>query len=157
MNLSTFTRIAASAVLLGLLVSCTPAKKSDTNIASGGPATAATPAAAPAMPVTAIKFDTEMHDFGKITNGEKVSYRYTFTNVGKNPLKISNVKPTCGCTTPEWTKEEIAPGGKGYVVVEFDSKGRGGTNNKTTEVFANTEPPVTPLRFTAEVSPEAKK
>jgi hypothetical protein len=157
MNLSTYARHAAAIAILSMLVSCKPTQKSETTVSSGGSTTASDTTKAPALPVSSIKFATDMHDFGKIAEGEKVSYRYIFTNSGTLPLKIKNVKPTCGCTTPDWTKEEIAPGGTGYVVAEFDSKGRAGTNNKTIEVFANTEPEVTPLRFTAEVIAAPKK
>ena len=86
------------------------------------------------------KFQTEYHDFGRITEGEQVKYKFRFTNVGKSNLIISDVKPTCGCTTPNWTKEVIPPGGEGFVEALFNSEGRGevgaGTEQeKSVEVF----------------------
>lgn len=86
------------------------------------------------------KFQTEYHDFGRITDGEQVKYKFRFTNVGKSNLIISDVKPTCGCTTPDWTKEVIPPGGEGFVEALFNSTGRGeigsGTEQeKSVEVF----------------------
>jgi len=58
----------------------------------------------------AIKFKAEKHDFGKIVEGTQASYSFEFTNTGKAPVVISNVQPSCGCTTPEWTREPIMPG-----------------------------------------------
>lgn len=86
------------------------------------------------------KFQTEYHDFGRITEGEQVKYKFRFTNVGKSNLIISDVKPTCGCTTPNWTKEVIPPGSEGFVEALFNSEGRGevgaGTEQeKSVEVF----------------------
>ncbi|MEN3040444.1 MAG: DUF1573 domain-containing protein [Bacteroidia bacterium] len=94
-----------------------------------------------------IKFDKYEHDFGKIREGEKASYRFRVTNTGKVPLRITDVKPSCGCTVPSWTKDPIPPGGQGYVEVVFDSQGRSGEQMKTITVFANTDPPSHILRF----------
>jgi hypothetical protein len=107
--------------------------------------------AGPDLPVTTAAFTEENHDFGKIKEGEKVVYEYKFKNTGSNPLKISNVKPSCGCTTPDWTKEEIAPGGQGFVKVEFDSKGKAGFQKKSVTVTMNTEPKTKILNFQTEV------
>jgi hypothetical protein len=109
------------------------------------------------LPKTTIKFDKTKHDFGNIVEGDSAVYDFTFTNTGTNPLKISMVKPACGCTTPSYTKEAVAPGEKGFVRVKFDSNGRAGKANKYVTVFANTEPAATKLTFTAEVAPKEKK
>ncbi len=74
------------------------------------------------------KFDSEFHDFGKITDGEFVRHKFKFTNVGKGDLVISNVEAACGCTSPNWTKDVIPPGGEGYVETVFNSTGRGEAN-----------------------------
>jgi hypothetical protein len=68
-------------------------------------------------------------------------------------LKITDVKPSCGCTASDYTKEPVPPGGEGYVEVVFDSQGRTGTQQKTVTVFANTDPPSHILRFKGEVIP----
>lgn len=101
--------------------------------------------------LTKIEFEKDFHDFGIIKEGEKVSHVFKFKNVGTEPLIIKNVKPACGCTTPDWTKDPVPPGGEGKIEVSFDSQGRTGIQNKTVEVFANTDPEVHTLKFKGEV------
>jgi hypothetical protein len=108
------------------------------------------------LPKTTIKFDKTKHDFGNIVEGDSAVYDFTFTNTGDKPLKITKVKPACGCTTPSYTKDLVAPGEKGFVRVKFDSNGRPGKANKDVTVFANTDPPAIKLSFTAEVEPKKK-
>ena len=103
------------------------------------------------LPLTSIQFETPEHDFGKIKEGEKVSHTFKFKNTGTNPLVLSSVKPSCGCTVPNWSKDPIAPGQDGVIEVTFDSEGRQGTQHKSITVMANTDPKVTVLKFTAEV------
>lgn len=109
----------------------------------------ATPA--PSLPLTAIEFGEDSHNFGEIKEGDKVSHVFKFKNTGNNPLKVENVKPSCGCTTPDWTKDEIPPGGEGFVKVEFDSKGKSGVQKKSVTVRTNTDPANKILNFTGEV------
>jgi hypothetical protein len=87
----------------------------------------------------AIKFKAEKHDFGKIIEGTQASYSFEFTNTGKTPVVISNVQPSCGCTTPEWTREPIMPGKTGKVTASYNSAGRPGNFNKTITVVNNGE------------------
>mgnify|MGYP006289872873 CR=1 FL=1 len=91
------------------------------------------------------------HDFGKMKQGEVVEHTYTFENVGKGDLKIHNVKPSCGCTVPEYTEDPIKPGGTGKIKIKFDSDGKSGKQNKAVTVLANTDPRATKLKFTAEI------
>jgi len=105
----------------------------------------------PTGPLTAIEFAENKHDYGVIEQGEKVAHVFKFKNTGNEPLVLSNVKPSCGCTTPSWTKEPIAPGADGEIHVEFDSKGKNGKQTKTVTVTANTEPAKTILTITGEV------
>ena len=80
--------------------------------------------------LTDIKFYEETYDFGKISEGEVVTHRFKFKNVGENPLIIKDVKPSCGCTTPNYSKDPVPPGGEGFIDVSFNSKGREGTQHK---------------------------
>jgi hypothetical protein len=82
-----------------------------------------------------IRFDANEYDFGivKETGGLAV-HRFEFTNFSLFPVKIISVQASCGCTSPEWTKEEIAPGKTGSVTASFDPRGRAGYFNKTLEV-----------------------
>jgi hypothetical protein len=102
------------------------------------------------MPLTTVEFLENKHDFGKVQEGDKVSFTYKFKNTGTKPLKVNNVKPSCGCITPDWSKEDIAPGAEGFVTVEFDSKGKKGSQKRSvTVVFENTNPKNYTLSFTA--------
>ena len=71
-----------------------------------------------------ITFKTEAHDFGKVEEGGPVSFDYVFTNTGNVPVVISNVQPSCGCTTPNWTREPVMPGKTGIVTASFGTAGR---------------------------------
>ena len=85
-----------------------------------------------------IKFDETQHDFGEIIEGSPAEYSFTLHNTGKAPLLIKSAKPSCGCTTPDWTKEPIPPGGKGFVQARFNSMGYAGRSfSKTITVTTN--------------------
>ncbi len=89
---------------------------------------------------TEITFERDLHDFGEIIQGEKVSTEFKFTNTGKNDLIITDAHGSCGCTVPEWPKEPIAPGESGVIKVVFNSANRSSVFNKTVTVTANTIP-----------------
>ena len=91
------------------------------------------------------------HDFGKITEGEKVACMFSFTNSGDGDLLISSATTSCGCTVPQFNKEPIAPGKTGSVEVLFDSSYREGTQTKTITIRSNAKPKVVVLRIVAEV------
>jgi len=84
-----------------------------------------------------IKFNDETHDFGEVVEGKLASYEFQVTNSGNQPLIISNVQPSCGCTTPFWTKEPIMPGKTGIIKATYNSAGRPGIFNKSLTVISN--------------------
>ncbi|HEY0655586.1 MAG TPA: DUF1573 domain-containing protein [Chryseosolibacter sp.] len=85
-----------------------------------------------------ITFEKKSHDFGDIIQGEKVEYVFTFSNTGTEPLIITNVEVTCGCTTPKgWPRDPIPPGGKGELTVAFSTAGKIGRQNKPVIVVSN--------------------
>jgi hypothetical protein len=96
-----------------------------------------------------------IYDFGTLTEGDTVEHSFAFTNTGEFPLIINNITASCGCTTPEWPREPIAPGAKSSIRVRFNSRGKMGQQNKTITVFANTDPSMTDLQFKALVNPKA--
>jgi len=71
--------------------------------------------------------------FGEITDGESVQHTFVFKNEGKGPMSITNVEASCGCTSPNWTKELIAPGGEGRITATFNSSGYGSANKQLVE------------------------
>lgn len=84
-----------------------------------------------------FKFNEETHDFGNLKEGPQASYDFVFTNVGKEPLIIQNCSASCGCTTPDWTKDPILPGQKGKITVKYNTEGRAGTFTKTVYIASN--------------------
>ncbi len=85
-----------------------------------------------------ISFVSRGFDFGNIKEETgKVTHDFVFTNTGKTPLVIQQVTASCGCTTPVWTKQPIAPGAKGKITVTYAATGRPGTFTKTITVNNN--------------------
>ena len=101
--------------------------------------------------VPVIQFEKTEYDFGKILQGEVVSYTFHFTNAGNVPLIITSVDKSCGCTAGDYPREPIAPGERGDIKVTYDSKGHFGFQSKTVVVNSNTMPSQTALRIKAEV------
>jgi Protein of unknown function (DUF1573) len=98
-----------------------------------------------------IIFRDYQHDFGKVAEGEKISYTFTFDNEGTDNLIISSATTTCGCTVPEYDSKPIKPGASGTLKVVFDTSGRSGMQTKTITVNSNASKPVVLIKITAEV------
>ena len=109
---------------------------------------------AKSKPLTNIVLSEAQFDFGKINKGDKKEHTYEITNMGENPLIISQVKPGCGCTVPDYTKEPILPGKKGQITLKFDSAGFDGLVNKQAEVYANVEKAPIIIGFSADIQPQ---
>ena len=87
-----------------------------------------------------MSFIKKVHDFKEVYQGEKLEYKFQFTNTGKNNLIISSTKTTCGCTVSDYPKEPILPGASAYIKIVFDSENKSGYFHKAIEVSANTIP-----------------
>ncbi len=98
-----------------------------------------------------IEFVVESHDFGKIIQGEVVSFTFFYENAGVGGLLITSASATCGCTLPNYSKEPLAPGSRGKLEVVFDSKGKMGVQNKTIAIRTNGNPVRKILNIQAEV------
>nr|WP_321453270.1 DUF1573 domain-containing protein [uncultured Carboxylicivirga sp.] len=104
-----------------------------------------------------LDFNETVHDFGEIQESDgKVECVFSFNNSGGQPMVLHNVKASCGCTTPEWTKTPIPPGGKGEVKATFDPRNRPGNFNKTITVQSNAQNGTVVLRITGKVLPREK-
>ena len=85
-----------------------------------------------------IKFESTTYDFGKIKEeGGKVTGKFIFTNIGNEPLELTNVRPGCGCTAANYTKGAIAPGEQGYIEATYNPYNRPGAFNKNIRVTTN--------------------
>lgn len=82
-----------------------------------------------------IQFREETHDFGTVIEEDgPVAHEFVFTNNGSTPIQILKVQPSCGCTTPGWSKEPIMPGKTGSIKAQYDPKGRPGYFSKSLTV-----------------------
>ncbi|HEY5470413.1 MAG TPA: DUF1573 domain-containing protein [Bacteroidales bacterium] len=100
-----------------------------------------------------IYFNEYQHDFGKVAEGEKVGYNFTFQNKGTTSLVIISATTTCGCTVPKYDTKPIVPDGNGNLEVVFDTSGRSGIQTKIITVKSNASIPEVLLKITAEVVP----
>lgn len=106
------------------------------------------------MEPTTVEWYAAEHDFGEIKSGETVRHTYRFKNTGDQPLHLTRVKASCGCTTPSYSRDPIAPGEEGFIEVAFNSTGKRGTQRKTVVVTGNFEPVNMILRFQGNVVQE---
>lgn len=98
-----------------------------------------------------IEFEEDFYDFGKIIQGEKVSYSFKFKNTGKSDLIISNVTSSCGCTIGAFPKIPIKPGESNKIEVKFDSENRRGFQSKSITVLSNAQPSTNTLKIKSQV------
>lgn len=99
-----------------------------------------------------LKFNKEVHDFGKVSEGPLATYSFEVTNTGTAPVVISNAAASCGCTTPEWSKDPIMPGAKSVIKVGYNTSGRPGAFTKTITVTSNAENATVILTIKGEVT-----
>ena len=103
-----------------------------------------------------LKFEGENYDFTKVTEGTLATHEFKFKNTGDQPIVISNVQASCGCTTPDWTKEPVLPGKTGIVKAVYNSNGRPGVFNKTITVTSNGKEATKVLSIKGEVISKAE-
>ncbi len=104
-----------------------------------------------------MKLSATEHDYGTFKEeAGSQKFDFTVTNSGNMPLVIQNIVASCGCTTPEWTREPIPAGGNGKITAIYDPKDRPGAFNKTLTVYTNSKPEMVVLVIKGEVIPHEK-
>jgi len=103
-----------------------------------------------------MKFVSEVHDFGDIPEGPPVSHTFEFVNTGDQPLIITNASPSCGCTTPDWTKTPVPPKGKGFIKATYNTEGRPGSFNKSITITSNGIEPTKVIFIKGNVIPKSQ-
>ncbi len=97
-----------------------------------------------------FKFNEEKHDFGKLPQGTPVTTVFEFTNIGKEPLILTEVRPTCGCTIADYTKTPVKSGDKGTIKITYN-EAVASAFNKTIVVKSNAVTPEKYLNIIGEV------
>jgi hypothetical protein len=100
-----------------------------------------------------ITFEESQYDFGTIDQNTHVEHVFKFKNTGEAPLMIVNAKSSCGCTVPEYTKDPIAPGASGEMLVKFNGSGQNQVS-KTVTITTNTKAGTETLTIKAFVTPK---
>lgn len=101
--------------------------------------------------LTILSFERNIHQFGKIKEGEIVGCYFKFKNEGEFPLIIHSVKPSCGCTAVDYSKIPILPNQSSEIEVRFDTRGFTGNQYKVISVYANIKNEVKELVISANV------
>lgn len=114
-------------------------------------------AVASAFGQSSLQFDKSDHDFGEIREeGGSAEYTFTFVNSGDQPIRITNVKASCGCTTPGWTREEVMPGDSGFVKAMYNPRNRPGKFRKSLRISTTDPSSNTTLYIMGVVKPRPK-
>ncbi len=137
-----------------LAASCGNGKKDDSTISTDVINVPSTATGKPATPGSApeITFNEAKHDFGRITQGEKVSYSFVFKNTGGSDLVISSAQGSCGCTVPTYPKGPVKAGEVSKVDVVFNSEGKSGLVEKTVTLVTNCNPSTRVLTINATIN-----
>lgn len=101
-----------------------------------------------------IVFVEDAWEFGDIQQGDKVEHTFEFENAGTEPLILSNVLTTCGCTASDWPREPIAPGEMASLKVTFNSAGKMGMQNKIITIVSNATNSRERIKITTNVLPK---
>jgi len=113
---------------------------------------------ADAQVITAVEDPLQLkeaaHDFAKIPQGKPVYYNFDITNTGKTELKLDNVQASCGCTTPEWSHDPIAPGATAKIKVGYNAAGEGYFEKTITVTYNTNQTKVITIKGTVWKAPE---
>ncbi len=100
-----------------------------------------------------IQFEKESHDYGTIENGANGDCVFVFKNTGNAPLILENVKGSCSCTVPDWTKEPVLPGKTGSIKVHYNTTNAGPINKSVTITSNAVNEPMKVVRIKGNVLP----
>jgi hypothetical protein len=101
------------------------------------PTTPEKPAFVPTAQGPKIEFEKLVHDYGQVVQGANGDAEFKFRNVGSEPLVLSNVSASCGCTVPSWTRDPIMPGEEGVISVRYTNMHIIGNIGRAITVLSN--------------------
>lgn len=104
-----------------------------------------------------LQFREEIFDFGMINEqAGSVMHEFSFVNNSSRPIKIINVQASCGCTTPDWSREPVEPGKSGFIQASFNPAGRPGYFNKSLTITTDFDPNPLTLQIKGQVAVEGE-
>jgi hypothetical protein len=104
-----------------------------------------------------ITFEKVEHDYGEVIKGGNGETSFTYKNTGKAPLVLSNVRSSCGCTVPSWSREPLMPGQSASIKVKYNTANVGPINKSiTVESNATTNRVVLKIKGKVIAAPESK-
>ena len=106
------------------------------------------------VPEDVLQLKETEHDFGKIPQGKPVFYTFEIVNTGKTELKLDNVQASCGCTTPEWSKDPIAAGTTAKIRVGYNAAADNYFEKSITITYNNTQTKLLKIKGTVWKAPE---
>jgi hypothetical protein len=106
------------------------------------------------VPEDVLQFKEAEHDFSKIPQGKPVYYNFEFVNTGKTELKLDNVQASCGCTTPEWSHDPVAPGAAAKIKVGYNAASEGYFEKTITITYSTTQTKIIKIKGTVWKAPE---
>jgi hypothetical protein len=108
-------------------------------------------------PQGVLKITNDKYDFGLVDEGTQAVHEFEFENTGNAPIVLTDVRASCGCTTPSWTKDPVAPGAKGTIKASYNSEGRPGNFVKSITVTSNATEASKVLYIKGIVDPKKEK
>jgi hypothetical protein len=118
-----------------------------------GQIAAQTPPPASGLNAEHMNFKFPVHDFKTVQEGPAAEHEFVFTNTGKEPIVISNVSASCGCTTPSYSKEPVLPGKTGTIKASYNTQGRVGPFTKSITINSNAGVKVLTIKGEVEKAP----
>jgi len=146
------------AILTGLFITALSAGTVTSAFAQTGTGPAQAPAGSAVLPANGtalpkpahvLQLKENSHNFGKIPQGRPATYIFEIVNTGSAPLRLDNVHASCGCTTPEWSREPIQPGAAAEIRVGYNAAAEGSFNKTVTIVYNTNQTKI--LTITGEV------
>lgn len=107
------------------------------------------------LTVDNMVFNEEVHDFGDVPEGPAAEVEFKFKNTGKEPILIQAVRPSCGCTTPTWSKDPVLPGQTGVIKASYGTEGRPNGFTKSITVTSNAGTKVLTIKGNVEAAPKS--
>lgn len=136
-KLAIFTRLFITVLSVGLFTGASAQTGANPTQAPAGAAALPANGTALSRPAELLQLKENTHNFGKIPQGRPATYTFEIVNNGSAPLRLDNVHASCGCTTPEWSREPIQPGATAQIRVGYNAMAEG-SFTKTVTIIYNT-------------------